>query len=96
MALTKPNRKRVEKRSPKNKKAPSVTNIGAAFAKSVELATDVRLIDQCQTARSQEKKRPARINKKYSPFVEGFFRCPLAGLDKDIQTQRTGSAKVIR
>ena len=42
MALTKPNRKRVEKRSPKNKKAPSVTNIGAAFAKSVEFATDVQ------------------------------------------------------
>ena len=62
----------------------------------VEFATDVRLIDQCQKARSQAKKRPARINKKYSPIVEGFFRCPLAGLDKDIQTQRTGSAKVIR
>ena len=62
-AQIKPNIKSFEKRSPNRIKPPSVTNIGAAFANSVELATDVSFMDQCQTARSQEKKSPARIKR---------------------------------
>src|SRR5688500_12570009 len=38
-----------------------VTKMGARFASSVEFATDVHTIDQCQTPRSAAKKSPARM-----------------------------------
>ena len=47
----------------RKKKAIKVTKIGAVFAIKVAWATDVKLIDQFQTAISVPKKTPAK-NKK--------------------------------
>src|SRR5688572_2607976 len=48
-----------------------VTKMGARFASSVEFATDVHTIDQCQTPRSRAKKSPAAQTAGESRGAEG-------------------------
>ena len=49
----------------------SVTKMGARFASSVELATDVYMIDQCHTPRSQAKKSPGAGERGRAEIVAG-------------------------
>src|SRR5205814_1249559 len=60
-AVTMPTRKTRVTRSFHRSHPMSVTKMVARFARSVELATDVHTIDQCQTPRSAAKKKPAAM-----------------------------------
>jgi hypothetical protein len=59
MAATMPTRKVRVTRCRQSTQPASVTKMGARLASSVELATDVYMIDQCHTPRSHAKKMPA-------------------------------------
>ncbi len=59
IAVNMPTRKVPVTRVRKNSHPASVTKMGARFASSVELATEVHMIDQCHTPRSAAKNSPA-------------------------------------
>lgn len=70
--------------------APNVTKSGAKFVSSVEFATDVNRNDQCQTARSPVKNRPATtINAKSLRSAE----CRAVPLVVNNHAHKNGSAK---
>jgi len=80
----------------------SVTKMGARFASSVELATDVHTMDQCHTPRSPAKKRPAPRRGQVIPAEAGIQPEPLArrgwipvftGMTFNIQRSGTASAQ---
>jgi hypothetical protein len=57
--------------------SPMATKTGARLNRSVELATEVNTIDQCQRAMSPAKKAPARVKPR-------MIRCP--------ESRRSGTA----
>jgi len=71
-AVNMPTRKTRETRCRQTSHAMSVTKIDERFARSVELATEVHTIDQCQTPRSSAKKIPAQAmafdGRGFAPF----------------------------
>ena len=72
--------------------AASVTKIGARFASSVALAMLVSMIDQCQTARSPAKKKPAHTSSR-----EGAGFCPSGSVRaQSAHSHSSGSASATR
>src|SRR4029078_10087389 len=72
--------------------AASVTKIEARLASSVELATEVNWIDQCQKARSPAKATPAASSRR-NFFLSGF---KTSEEKKKTAPQRTGIARATR
>src|SRR5258706_8993606 len=71
-AAASPARNRPLGRCFQSTQAASVTNMEARLASSVELATEVNWIDQCQKARSPAKPTPA-TSKGRNWLLSGFF-----------------------
>ena len=72
----------------------SVTKIGARFASSVELATEVQTMDQCQTPRSRAKKMPAQ--KRGEIGLRAVASAEAPGATRSAQSHSTGVASATR
>src|SRR5258706_14817411 len=91
-AIASPARKRPLGRCRHSTQAASVTKIDARLASSVELATDVYWIDQCQNARSPAKAMPARSSE--TRWARKLVVSPVFNEKNKIQS--SGTARLTR
>src|SRR5512139_1855932 len=89
IAVTIPTRKTRVTRWRHSTHPASVTKMGARLASSVELATEVYMIDQCHTPRSQAKKTPA-------PASEAADTRTGAGSARSAHSHSRGAASAVR